>query len=287
MKKITKSVIPAAGLGTRFLPITKAMPKEMLPLIDHPTIHYVVKEAVDSGIEDIIIITGRNKRPIEDYFDNAPELEMNLQKQGKTAELEMINNISDFADIHYIRQKEPKGLGDAILRAEKHINNEPFAVLLGDDIVIHDTPCMKQLINQYNHCNCSIIAVENVPIEMVNRYGILKGKCLDETLIEVEDIVEKPDQEFAPSRMGAIGRYIFTQEIISCLKDLPPGIDGEIQLTDAIRVLLQKQNIYGFFFRGIRYDIGDRFGYIKAIIDIALQDPQLSDPLLGFLQTKY
>jgi UTP--glucose-1-phosphate uridylyltransferase len=287
VKEVTKAVIPAAGLGTRFLPVTKAMPKEMLPLIDHPTIHYVVKEAVDSGIEDIIIITGRNKRPIEDYFDDSPELELHLQKQGKTTELDMIQNISDLADIHYIRQKEPRGLGDAVFRASKHINGEPFAVLLGDDIVVHEIPCTKQLLNHYERNHCSVIAVEEVPFEMVNRYGILKGKCLDEIQIIMEDIVEKPEPEQAPSRMGAIGRYLFNPEIMDCIKETKTGVGGEIQLTDAIRLLRTKQNVYGYCFRGKRYDTGDRLGYIQATIDLSLQDPELAGPLLKYLNEKY
>lgn len=284
MKKVTKAVIPAAGLGTRFLPVTKAMPKEMLPLIDHPTIHYVVKEAVDSGIEDIIIITGRNKRSIEDYFDDSPELELHLKKHGKQSELEMIHTISDLADIHYIRQKEPKGLGDAVLRAEKHISGEPFAVLLGDDIVVHEVPCIKQLIDHYSRCHCSIVAVEEVSIEMVNRYGIIKGKCQDDSLIFMEDIIEKPEPNKAPSRMGAIGRYIFNPEIMDCLKNTPKGVGGEIQLTDAIRMLSSKQNVYGYCFKGKRYDTGDRLGYLEAMIDIAMNDKELSEPIREFLK---
>ena len=281
---VTKAVIPAAGLGTRFLPVTKSMPKEMLPIIDVPVIHYVVKEALDSGIDDIIIITGRNKRAIEDYFDDAPELEMHLARNQKQDLLKTAQEISSLVDIHYIRQKEPRGLGDAVLRAEKHIGDEPFAVLLGDDIIRNARPCTKQLIDIYNRYQCSVIAVEEVPHEKVSSYGIIDGGMLEDALYRVDDIIEKPDVDRAPSDLGAIGRYIFTPQIFDCLKKTREGVGNEIQLTDAIRLLKENQNIYGYLFKGKRYDTGDRFGYVEAIIDFALEDARLGPQLSEYLQ---
>jgi UTP--glucose-1-phosphate uridylyltransferase len=282
---VTKAVIPAAGLGTRFLPVTKSMPKEMLPIIDVPVIHYVVKEAVDSGIDDIIIITGRNKRAIEDYFDDTPELEMHLARNHKQDLLEIVQDISSLVDIHYIRQKEPRGLGDAVLRAEKHIGDEPFAVLLGDDIIRNARPCIKQLIDIYNRYQCSVIAVEEVPHEKVSSYGIINGRMLEDALYRVDDIIEKPDVDKAPSDLGAIGRYIFTPQIFDCLKETEEGIGNEVQLTDAIRLLKDRQNIYGYLFKGKRYDTGDRFGYIEAIIDFALENDRLGPQLSRYLKS--
>jgi len=282
---IKKAVIPAAGLGTRFLPVTKSMPKEMLPIIDVPVIHYVVQEALASGIDDIIIITGRSKRAIEDYFDDSPELEMHLAKNPKNKELlSMVRDISSLADIHYVRQKEPLGLGDAVLRAGKHISGEPFAVLLGDDIIKNTTPCTRQLIDTYNRYRCSVLAVETVPDDMVSRYGIIKGKLLEDSLSLLEDIVEKPKLEDAPSRMGAIGRYVFTPEIFDCLHATERGVGGEIQLTDAIRLLNGRQNIYAYEFSGRRYDTGDRMGYLEAIIDVALEQDGLREELLEYMR---
>ena len=285
MTGVTKAVIPAAGLGTRFLPVTKSMPKEMLPIIDVPVIHYVVKEAVESGIDDIIIITGRNKRAIEDYFDDAPELEMHLARNHKQDLLKTVREISSFVDIHYIRQKEPRGLGDAVLRAEKHICDEPFAVLLGDDIIRNARPCIKQLIDIYSRYRCSVIAVEEVPHDMVSSYGIIDGRMLEEALYLVDDIVEKPDTDKAPSDLGAIGRYIFTPQIFDCLKETKEGVGNEVQLTDAIRLLKDRQNVYGYLFKGKRYDTGDRFGYVEAIVDFALENDRLKPQLLKYLQS--
>ncbi len=281
---VKKAVIPAAGLGTRFLPVTKSMPKEMLPIIDVPAIHYVVKEALDSGIDDIIIITGRSKRAIEDYFDDSPELEMHLAKKNNLDLLSMVQEISSLVDIHYIRQKEPLGLGDAVLRAEKHICDEPFAVLLGDDIIRNDKPGTRQLIDTFDRYRCSVIAVENVPEEMVSSYGIIKGRKLEDSLFLVEDIVEKPKVEEAPSTMGAIGRYVFTPEIFDCLKRTTRGIGGEIQLTDGIRLLKDCQNVYAYTFHGRRYDTGDRRGYIEAIIDFALEHDDLRDDVMAYMK---
>jgi len=285
VKEVRKAVIPAAGLGTRFLPATKSMPKEMLPLIDRPVIQYVVEEAVNSGIDDLIIITGRGKRAIEDYFDDSPELEMHLRDQGKFEALRMVQGISSLVDIHYIRQKEPRGLGDAILRAEKHIGDEPFAVLLGDDIIRNDTPCTKQLIDLYLERQRSVIAVEAVPREKISSYGIIRGTQVGPSLYRVDDIIEKPRAEEAPSNIGAIGRYVFTPEIFECLEHTPPGVGGEVQLTDGIRALLQFQEVYAHAFQGKRYDTGDKAGYVMAIIDFALENPETRDAVARHLQS--
>lgn len=285
MKEVRKAVIPAAGLGTRFLPATKSMPKEMLPLIDRPVIQYVVEEAIDSGIDDLIIITGRGKRAIEDYFDDSPELEMHLRNHGKFETLRTIQEISSFVDIHYIRQKEPRGLGDAILRAEKHIGDEPFAVLLGDDIIRNSVPCTKQLIDLYREKERSIIAVEAVPSDKISSYGIIRGERVCASLYRIDDIIEKPRVEESPSNIGAIGRYVFTPEIFECLKRTRPGVGGEIQLTDGIRILHQFQEIYAHLFQGKRYDTGDKTGYIKAIIDFALENHETRGTVGGYLDT--
>jgi UTP--glucose-1-phosphate uridylyltransferase len=280
---VRKAVIPAAGLGTRFLPATKSMPKEMLPLIDRPVIQYVVEEAIDSGIEDLIIVTGRGKRAIEDYFDDSPELEMHLRDHGKLETLKMVQDVSSLVDIHYIRQKEPRGLGDAIMRAEKHIGDEPFAVLLGDDIIRNHVPCTKQLIDLYREKERSVIAVEAVPREKVSSYGIIRGTRVSPSLYRIDDIVEKPRVEEAPSNIGAIGRYVFTPQIFECLEHTTPGVGGEIQLTDGIRILLQFQEIYAHAFQGKRYDTGDKAGYIEAIIDFALENPETCDDVARHL----
>ncbi|MCX6690101.1 MAG: UTP--glucose-1-phosphate uridylyltransferase GalU [Methanoregula sp.] len=285
-QSIHKAVIPAAGLGTRFLPVTKSMPKEMLPIIDKPVIHYVVEEAVASGIDDIIIITGRGKRAIEDYFDAAPELEMWLKDQHKDATLKRLREISNFPTIHYVRQKEPNGLGDALLRAENHIGNEPFAVLLGDDIISNAKPCTAQLMAVYSRFTSSVISIEHVPREKVCNYGIIKGNAIEPDLFRIEDIVEKPTPETAPSDMGAVGRYIFVPEIFDCLKSTDPGVGNEIQLTDAIHHLLKDHPVYAYKFEGKRYDTGDKLGYIETIIDFALRDENLKQELMAFLRKK-
>ena len=277
MTEVRKAVIPAAGLGTRFLPATKSMPKEMLPLIDRPVIQYVVEEAIDSGIDDILIITGRGKRAIEDYFDDSPELEMHLRDHGKLKALRAVQEISSLVDIHYIRQKEPRGLGDAILHAEKHVGDEPFAVLLGDDIIQNHIPCTKQLIDLYQERGQSVIAVEAVPREKISSYGIIQGARVNPSLYRIDDIIEKPRIEEAPSNIGAIGRYVFTPEIFECLEHTTPGVGGEIQLTDGMRILLQFQEIYAHTFQGKRYDTGDKTGYIEAIIGFALEDPDICE----------
>lgn len=284
--KVKKAVILAAGVGTRFLPVTKSMPKEMLPIIDRPVIHYVVEEAIASGLDDIIIVTGRGKRAVEDYFDAAPELETRLKKTKKDNLLKIINNIPSLSDIHYIRQKDPRGLGDAVLRAEKHIGNEPFAVLLGDDIIKNHKPCTKQLLEIFNKHQCTIIAIQAIPKEKLNRYGIIKGSKKEDDLYIVEDIVEKPKISEAPSNLGTVGRYVFTPEIFDCIKKTSPGIGNEIQLTDAIRILKEKQKIYAYKFHGIRYDTGSRIGYIQAIIDSALENKDLKKDVIKYLKTK-
>jgi UTP--glucose-1-phosphate uridylyltransferase len=283
MSIIRKAVIPAAGLGTRFLPVTKSMPKEMLPIIDKPVIHYVVEEAVNAGIEDIIIITGRGKRAIEDYFDTAPELEMRLKNQNKKDSLTQLEKISAFPEIHYVRQKEPNGLGDAILKAEKHVGNEPFAVLLGDDIIANSHSFTGDLISVFSRFHSTIISVESVPRDKISNYGIIKGSEIEPDIFTIEDIIEKPAPDIAPSNLGAVGRYIFIPEIFDCLKRTCPGVGNEIQLTDAIRLLLQQHPVYAYKFKGKRYDTGDKLGYIETIIDFALKDPSLQKKLKKFL----
>lgn len=283
MTKIRKAIIPAAGLGTRFLPVTKSMPKEMLPIIDKPVIHYVVEEAIDAGIDDIIIITGRGKRAIEDYFDASPELEMRLKDQKKNDILKRLKKISDFPGIHYVRQKEPNGLGDAILKAEKHIGNEPFAVLLGDDIIATSQSCTGQLMSVFSRFHASVISIELLTPEKISSYGIIKGSMIEPDIFAIQDIIEKPAPDLAPSNLGAVGRYIFVPEIFDCLKRTSPGVGNEIQLTDAIRLLLKEQPVYAYKFRGKRYDTGDKLGYIETNIDFALKDPHLLKNLKKFL----
>ncbi len=279
--KIRKAVIPAAGLGTRFLPATKSMPKEMLPIIDKPVIHYVVQEAINAGIDDIIIITGRGKRAIEDYFDSNPELELHLQNTGKEGALKQMKHISSLADIHYIRQKEPLGLGHAILKAEKHIGNEPFAVLLGDDIIRKCKPAILQLMESFEKTNCSLIGVEEVPMERISKYGVVE--VLETDPPEIKSIVEKPKMEDALSNLGVIGRYALTPEIFECLHKTGKGHGGEIQLTDALKLLLDKQKIYAKKIDGIRYDVGDKFNYVRATVDFALMREKLGASVKEYL----
>ena len=285
MKPITKAVIPAAGLGTRFLPATKACPKEMLPIVDKPTIQYIIEEALDSGIKDILIISGHNKRAIEDHFDRNPELELNLQEHGKTELLEQVKAIAD-VNIHYIRQKEPKGLGHAILCAKAFVGDEPFAVLLGDDVVYNDEkPCLKQLIDVYNATGSSVLGCQTVPQEKVSYYGIVASKATDnERIFKVNDMVEKPAVAEAPSRLAVLGRYIITPEIFKILEHTAPGRGGEIQLTDALKVLAKEQNMYAYDFVGRRYDVGDKEGYLEATVEYALRREDLRDKFLGYLK---
>jgi UTP--glucose-1-phosphate uridylyltransferase len=284
-QEIRKAIIPAAGLGTRFLPVTKSMPKEMLPIINIPAIHFVVEEAIQSGIEDIIIVTARGKRSIEDYFDDSPELESFLEQNQKDHLLKLVQNISTLADIHYIRQKEPRGLGDAVLMAEKHIGDEPFAVLLGDDIVKSNTPCIRQLMDIYKKYHSTVIAVEPVPSEMVSSYGIIRGSYIDNNLMKIENVVEKPKISEAPSNIGAIGRYIFTPALFECIRKSPVSINKEIQIADGINILTHSQPVFAYCFSGKRYDIGDKYGYVQATLDFAMNDAAIRQKLLPYLKS--
>ena len=283
MKKVRKAIIPAAGLGTRFLPATKAMPKEMLPIVDKPTIQYIIEEAVASGIEDIIIVTGKGKRAIEDHFDNAFELENNLMEKNKFELLEKVQAPSK-VDIHYIRQKEPKGLGHAVWCARKFIGNEPFAVLLGDDIVQAETPCLKQLINEYDKTLSSVIGVQTVPEEETHRYGIVDPSNQNGRRYEVNNFVEKPAKGNAPSNLAIMGRYIFTPEIFMFLEKQEKGAGGEIQLTDAIQKLNEIQRVFAYDFDGKRFDVGEKLGFIQTTIEFALNDITLKDKVLEFIE---
>lgn len=279
MKPIKKAIIPAAGLGTRFLPATKAMPKEMLPIVDKPTIQYIVEEAIESGIEDIIIVTGKGKRAIEDHFDYAFELEENLAKKEKFELLEAVQQAGK-VDIHYIRQKEPKGLGHAVWCARKFIGNEPFAVLLGDDIVQHEKPCLKQLIEQYEEKQASIIGVQQVPREETNRYGIIDPANQEGRLYGVSRFVEKPKVEEAPSNLAILGRYLLTPEIFAHLEKQETGAGGEIQLTDAIQKLNEEQQVYAYDFEGKRYDVGEKLGFVLTTLEFAIQREELKPALI-------
>lgn len=281
--KVRKAIIPAAGLGTRFLPATKAMPKEMMPIVDKPTIQYIVEEAIESGIEDIIIVTGKGKRAIEDHFDHSFELEQNLHRKGKFDLLSEVQKASKLVDIHYIRQKEPNGLGHAIWCARKFIGDEPFAVLLGDDIVKAETPCLKQMIDQYNRYNASILGVQRVKEETVSRYGIVDGSMIDNRLYNVRNLVEKPEKEDAPSNLAILGRYILSTKIFDILNSQKPGAGDEIQLTDAIAELNKHEAVYAYDFEGTRYDVGEKMGFIQTNIEFALQREDLRRDLLDYL----
>ncbi|MDF2065848.1 UTP--glucose-1-phosphate uridylyltransferase GalU [Bacillus sp. Cr_A10] len=283
---IKKAVIPAAGFGTRFLPATKALPKEMLPIVDKPNLQYIIEEAIASGIEDIIIVTGRNKKSMEDHFDKSIELELLLKKTGKLELLETVENISNLVDIHYMRQKEPLGLGHAILCTKKFIGNEPFAVLLPDDIIDAEVPALKQMINKYEQVESSILGVNEVPTEDVNKYGIVDYSEAENDLFSVKRLVEKPAIENAPSNQAIVGRYILTPGIFEELEKVQPDAKGEIQLTDAIDSLLTKESIYSYIFEGKRYDVGDKFGFLQATFDFALKRDDLKEPLLAYLKNK-
>ena len=284
--KIRKAIIPAAGLGTRFLPATKALPKEMLPIVDKPTIQYIVEEAIESGIEDIIIISGRSMLSIEDHFDKSYELEETLLKKNKQELLKQVQEISNLTNIHYIRQKEPMGLGHAIYCARTFIGDEPFAILLGDDIVKSPKPCLKQLIDVFNRYHTSVLGVQEVDEEEVSKYGIIKPKTgeIERNIINIETLVEKPKKDVAPSRYAIMGRYILRPEIFDVLKDLPPDLGGEIQLTDAIKIMNQTQAVLAYYFEGKRYDIGNKVGFIRATLDFALQRPDLREEVLKYLK---
>lgn len=271
IKKVRKAIIPAAGLGTRFLPLTKAMPKEMLPVLDKPTIQYIVEEAIASEIEDIIIVTGKGKRAIEDHFDINYELEENLFKQGKFDLLEKVQNSSKI-EIHYIRQKEPKGLGHAVWSARKFIGDEPFAVLLGDDIVQAEKPCLKQLVEQYEKSGSSVIGVQQVPVNETYRYGIIDPFAVEGRSVQVSNFIEKPKPGTAPSDLAIIGRYVLTPEIFGFLGRQEVGAGGEIQLTDAIQKLNKIQKVFAYQFEGKRHDVGDMLGFIRTTMEFALED---------------
>ena len=276
-----KAVIPAAGFGTRFLPATKAQPKEMLPVFDKPTIQYVIEEAVASGIDDILIVTGKNNRSIEDHFDKSFELEYTLKQAGKTKYLKQVQDITDLADICYIRQKEQKGLGDAIYCAKKHVGEEPFAVMLGDTITKGKTPCTKQLIDIYNKYEASAISLEKVPQEKVERYGIIKGEEIETDVYQIDELVEKPPVDQAPSNLAIMGRYVLTPDIFDKIKETGAGVGGEIQLTDALAKL---DKIYGNTFEGKTYDIGNRLEWLKTSIEFAMDDEESKNDLISYMK---
>jgi len=284
LRKIRKAVIPAAGLGTRFLPATKAQPKEMLPIVDKPTIQYIVEEAVQSGIEDVIIVTGRHKNAIEDHFDRSVELEVFLDKGDKFELLNMVKNIAEMVDIYYVRQKEALGLGHAVYSARKFIGNEPFAVLLGDDIIYSAEPCLKQMMKYYELNGGNIIGVQEVDVSEVSKYGIIEGSKISSRLYKAENMIEKPSPQEAPEiPLAIMGRYILNPEIFDILSDLPPGRNGEIQLTDAILVLSRIQDVYAYCFEGKRYDIGDKLGFVKATVEFALRHEDIGNSLIDYL----
>jgi UTP--glucose-1-phosphate uridylyltransferase len=280
-----KAVIPAAGLGIRFLPLTKEQPKEMLPLVDRPAIHWVVEEAVASGVDDVLIITGREKRAIEDYFDGSYKLAHFLkERENGTSGLEALDALREKVDIHYIRQREPRGLGDAVLTAEKHVGGEPFLVLLGDSINISRVPVSKQLMDLYGKLRASIIAVEEVPREKLSSYGVVDGTEEGERLLRIRELVEKPGPEKAPSNLGISGRYLLTPGIFDCIRATPPGWGGEIQLTDALRKLLDTEPLYAYRFEGKRYDIGTKLDWMQAHLILSLERHEYRDPLLATMR---
>jgi len=281
---IRKAVIPAAGLGTRFLPATKAQPKEMLPLVDTPVIQYVVDEVVACGIDDLLIVTGRGKRAIEDYFDRALELEMFLDQRGKKDLLNQVRDLSNYCNIYFVRQKEPRGLGDAIYAARRHVGGEPFAVLLADEVFAGDRSPLAQLLDAYDSCRCTIVAVKEVPWEEVGRYGIVAGELVGRSLYRVVDLVEKPSPGAAPSNLAIVGRYLMDPEIFDCLERTAPGVGGEIQLTDALRLLRERQEIYALVVEGERYDVGDKRGFLEATVKMALGRSDLGGDFAKFLE---
>lgn len=282
---IKKAIIPAAGLGTRFLPATKAMPKEMLPILDKPTIQYIVEEAAKAGIEDIIIVTGKHKRAIEDHFDTQKELETNLYDKGKIELLEKVQYSTNLANIFYVRQKEQKGLGHAIFTAKQFIGNEPFAVLLGDDIVESDTPAIRQLMDQYEETHKSVIGVQTVPASETHRYGIIAPQSQNSRRYEVEKFVEKPKQGTAPSNLAIMGRYVLSPEIFDYLENQTEGSGGEIQLTDAIERLNQDDRVYAYDFEGERYDVGEKIGFVKTTIEYALKDNEMKEEIKQYIRS--
>ncbi|MEB7657757.1 UTP--glucose-1-phosphate uridylyltransferase GalU [Mammaliicoccus vitulinus] len=285
MTKIKKAIIPAAGLGTRFLPATKAMPKEMLPILDKPTIQYIVEEAARAGIEDIIIVTGKHKRAIEDHFDIQKELETTLFEKGKLELLDKVQYSTNLANIFYVRQKEQKGLGHAIHTAKQFIGNEPFAVLLGDDIVESDNPAIKQLMDQYEETGKSVIGVQTVPESETHRYGVIAPKSQESRLYEVEKFVEKPAQGTAPSNLAIMGRYVLSPRIFDYLETQTEGSGGEIQLTDAIERLNKDDKVYAYDFEGQRYDVGEKIGFVKTTIEYALKDEEMREEIKRYIQS--
>ncbi|MGH2672253.1 MAG: UTP--glucose-1-phosphate uridylyltransferase GalU [Actinomycetota bacterium] len=283
MTKVRKAVIPAAGLGTRFLPATKAQPKEMLPLVDKPAIQYVIEEAVRAGITDILIITGRGKRSIEDHFDRSIELEHFLESRGKFDELKQVREITDMASIHYIRQRDPLGLGHAVAVAEEHVGDEPFAVLLGDDIMTESNPLLAEMLRIHDRYGRSVLAAMEVSRDEVSLYGCIEPEFVEERLARVISVVEKPTPENAPSNLAAIGRYVLTPEVFDALRHLEPGVGGEVQLTDAINALAQEQAVYAYVFEGGRFDVGNKLDYVKATIEIAIDREDLGKDLKHWL----
>ena len=284
-KKIRKAIIPAAGLGTRFLPATKAQPEEMFPIVDKPTLQYIIEECVASGIEEILIITGRNKKSIEDHFDRSVELEMELEKAGKQQMLEMIREISDMVNVHFIRQKEPRGLGHAIFCAKTFVGDETFAVLLGDDIVYNDQkPCLKQLIDCYGEYKTSVLGVQTVEPQDVNKYGVIGGIHIEDRVYKVKDLVEKPSIEEVPSNVAILGRYIITPKIFEILENTKPGKGNEIQLTDALLKLIEEEAMYAYDLEGRRYDVGDKLGFLQATVEYALRKEDLRDGFIEYLK---
>lgn len=284
MLKVRKAIIPAAGLGTRFLPATKAQPKEMLPIVDKPTLQYIIEEAVASGIEEVLVIIGRNKNSIQDHFDKSVELELELESKGKVEQLAEVRHISNMVQIHYVRQIEPKGLGHAVLCAKSFIGNEPFAVLLGDDIVHADKPCLGQMIEAYDEYKTSILGVQEVPQSEVNKYGIVDGKFIEDRIYKVKGLVEKPAVNEAPSNIAILGRYIINPAIFDILEKTKPGKGGEIQLTDALKELASREAMYAYVFEGRRYDVGDKQGFLEATVEYALRRDDLKGPFMAYLK---
>ncbi|SMC34907.1 UTP--glucose-1-phosphate uridylyltransferase GalU [Polynucleobacter kasalickyi] len=285
MKNIFKAVFPVAGLGTRFLPATKAMPKEMLTVVDKPLIQYAVEEAIASGITELIFVTGRSKRAIEDHFDKAYELEVELENKNKKDLLEIVRSIKpSHVDCVYVRQSEALGLGNAVLCAEKLVGNDPFAIILADDLLTATQPVLKQMIDIYAHYHSSVIGVEKITKDQSRSYGVISGKKLEKNLLKLDDIVEKPAPEDAPSNLGVVGRYILTSQIFSHIKNLKPGSGGEYQLTDAIQTLLQKEQVLAYQYDGIRYDCGSKLGYLKATVEFALRHPEVSSEFKAYLK---
>jgi len=281
--KVKKAVIPAAGLGTRFLPATKAQPKEMLPVVDKPSIQYVVEEAVRAGLTDILIITGRGKHTIVDHFDRSYELEHYLEARGKFDELKQVREVADMADIHYIRQKDPLGLGHAVAAAEQHVGGEPFAVLLGDDIISDRMPLLQEMLKVHDRYGRSVIAVQEVARDEISLYGAIEPEFVEDNLARVVSIVEKPDEELAPSNLAAIGRYVLTPEIFDALRVTQPGKGGEVQLTDAINMLAKEQAVYAYVFENGRFDVGNKLDYLRATVELAIDREDVGGEFRAYL----